>query len=131
MTLLKQERIDWDEFLTLASAAHLSASLEQALNYLMQKFDAPIPTFVLNALQQMPCHLLERREIVSHKKGRPYLAAWHRFCINHKLWTTWQRLWHAHQYLQATARLKSPWSIPWFALGWCARRIYKNAFKRK
>jgi hypothetical protein len=63
MILRHTERpIDWTRLLALARREHLSVRLGLGLSYLAERFEQPIPAWVLQALQTTPVTLVERIE---------------------------------------------------------------------
>jgi hypothetical protein len=57
-----ETEIDWKRLLARAQAHHLILPLKDTLRYVRELLDAPIPTAVTTALQQMPVSTLERFE---------------------------------------------------------------------
>ncbi|MGB7977707.1 MAG: nucleotidyltransferase family protein [Chlamydiales bacterium] len=126
-TLLRQAEkgIDWDRLIELAKLAHVCTPLYFALQYLNDHFEAPIPKKTLQKLKHHPSHRLEKLEYRFHALGYTDRAAWYRYCLTRGLLTRSSQIFHIHKYLQFTARLKSPWQIPFFALYWILKRIYR------
>jgi hypothetical protein len=127
MTLLRRSLIEWDALIDLAKEAHIAYPMAHALEYLVEEFNAPIPDAALSSLRSLPVHRLIISEHKAHSRGSTYLAGWHRFCINRQLWSEGRQALHIHKYLQITARLKSAWMIPFFAILWIFRRIGRCA----
>ncbi|HEX2583099.1 MAG TPA: nucleotidyltransferase family protein, partial [Chlamydiales bacterium] len=131
MTILKksEQPILWDRFIELANYAHICRPLYFALQYLVQYFDAPIPQKAILELKEHPSARLENLEYRLSTRGLPNAAAWYRYCLNKGYLTRRAQILHLHQYLQLTARLKSPWYIPPFAIYWIFKRIYRYLYK--
>jgi hypothetical protein len=127
VSLLKhsQRRMDWNRFILLANQAHLCRPLYFGLNYLAEKFQAPIPQNVIDKFKSHPSTRLEELEYAFNMRKIPHLAAWFRFCLNQGYFSKKAQIMHIHQYLQLAARLKSPWQIPLYAIYWIFKRIYR------
>jgi hypothetical protein len=125
MTLLKASKaeIDWERLVDLATKARATLPISTALTYLNDHFDAGVPQTIIQKLQAIPPARLERLEYRSNLHGNGDLARWHRYCMNQGYLTLRSRLSHIIEYLQTTARLKSPWLIPFYGLYWIMKRL--------
>jgi putative nucleotidyltransferase-like protein len=126
VTLLKVSKIEWDRFIELATQARICRPLYFALQYLADPFEAPIPPSVIRRLKE---HTATKLESLESACALPELAAWYRYCLNRGYLTRRARLSHLIQYLQTTARLKSAWMIPPFAIYWICKRIYRYLYR--
>ena len=96
-----------------------------ALDYLAKEFAAPIPKTVVQELRSHPSTRLEQFEYKNNVRGHIHLAGWYRYCLMRGYLTRWNQLLHIHQFLQFTARLKSPWYIPFYGVYWILKRLYR------
>jgi len=55
-----EQPVDWQRLLEMARACRGSLSVHAALSYLRERFDAPVPDFVLAELERTPTTRLER-----------------------------------------------------------------------
>jgi hypothetical protein len=130
MTLLKHAEIDWDRLIHLGRRARICLPLSTILHYLAEEFAAPIPPNVLQVLQAIPSLPLEHLEYRSNVRGSLDVAVWCRYCLNRGYLTLGQQILHTHKYLQTAARLKSLWQLPFFAIYWICKRLYRRLFHR-
>jgi hypothetical protein len=127
MVLLKD--VDWERLICLAQLAHVCRPLFFGLEYLSSQFGAPIPQEIVQKLKSHPSTRLESLEYKFHSRRFPELASWCRYCLNQGYLTKRAQILHLHQYLQLTARLKSPWLIFPFSIYWIFKRIYRKIRK--
>ncbi len=127
MTLLNLavHRIDWDRFLELARPAYVSFRLSLALQYLVEQFDAPIESAIIQKLKMGPTVRLEFLEYRFHARQNFIFAGWFRYCLQQRLLTRRRRLCHFHKYIQLRARLNHVWQIPFFAVYWVVKKVVK------
>jgi hypothetical protein len=121
MTIVKEEeqKIDWDRLVDLASKAHVCMPLSLALNYLIEKFEAPIPQQIIQQLQSTPSMRLEYIEYRCHAHSfTRHIAAWARYCLQEGHMTIQTQLVNIVNYLQFRAKLRSKWHIPFFGVYW-------------
>lgn len=130
LSLLKGASIDWERFCRLALQIRIVQPIVLGLQYLVDYFQAPIPSFVLQRLQASPCLRVERLEAWFHLKGYPKAGDWCRFCINRGHLSLFSQILHLPRYWQITARLPSLWYIPLFAPYWVAKRLKKKLLRR-
>lgn len=123
MTILRQSEIDWKRLIDLARTAHICMPLRFALEYLVEQFAAPIPKAVVQELQAHPSTRLEQLEYRHHAQGNLNVANWYRYCLTRGYLTRRSQMLHVHQFLQFTARLKSPWYIPFYGVYWIFKRV--------
>ncbi len=130
MTILKhsEKEMDWERLVGLAREARICIPLSLALQFLIDQFDAPIPRKAVEQLRAISPIRLERLEHRSNIRGHLIIAEWHRYCLNRGYLTTGSRLLHLPNYLRVTARLKSYWSMPFFAIYWIFKgcRNFRN-----
>ena len=131
MTLLKQKekQIDWERLVDLAQKAKVSLPLSSALQYLSKEFGAPIPQVTIQKLQATSPTRIEQLEYRANVRGSRDVAAWYRYCLNRGYLTMKSRLFHLHQYLQCTARLKFSLLIPFFAPYWILKHFARMLSK--
>ena len=130
IALLKTSEIDFERLGDLARKAHICLPISLALRYLAEQFHAPIPQNTLEQLEKAPLLKLEKAEYRFNTLGYLELGAWARYCLNRGYLTKRSRILHLFSYLQTTARLKSPWQIPFFAIYWVVKQSGKFLFKK-
>ena len=132
LVLLKQseKEIDWDRLVYLARQSHLCLSLSAAFDYLINRFNAPIPSSVVTDLDKNTPTSLEIREYWANARGYKNLAGWHRFCLKRGHLSAQSQLLHIHQYLQFSSLVKSPWQLPFFGLYWVFTRSIRYLFRK-
>lgn len=128
MTLLKRSKneIKWDRLADMAHKARVGLPLSLALHYLIEEFRAPIPLEAISQLKKVPSLRLEQLEYRFNNQGRFFFSTWCRYCLNQGHLTLWSQILNTHQYIRITARLKSSWLIPFFALYWFPKQLYKR-----
>lgn len=132
MTIIRwdQKQIDWDRLVELSNQANVSLQLSLACQYLKEEFNAPIPQNTIQQLQQSPTIRLQSLEYQANNRRSPFLAAWYRYSLKQGHLTIRSQWIHLHKYLQITARLKSPWLIPFYGIYWIFKRIFRYLFVR-
>lgn len=120
-----ENKIDWDRLTRLANLAHVCMPLYFGLIYLKEEFSVSIPDEAIYQLKRSSSLRLEYGEYKWNLKGYPHLASWYRYCLNELYLTRWSQWVHLCKYLQITARLKSPWYIPFFSIYWIMKRAYR------
>lgn len=128
MTLLKQaeQEIEWERIIRFAYAAKVCRSLYLAFSFLEKEWNAPIPKNVIYNLKHAPFIQLEQKEYWFYSHGYREIGAWYRYCLNRGYLTRLSRLLHIHQYLQSTARLRSPLYIPFYAIYWIIKKCFRS-----
>ena len=127
-----QSELDWDRLITQAEQRRLILPLGDALNYLRDVFDAPIPLAIPQSLQNMPTSQIERIEYEARTHSPelvgPLRALWFHYLrysrlvgeasLQHKLIrfpTVLQHIWGADHL----------WQVPFYAIFKGMRRIWK------
>lgn len=108
--ILLESPIDFPYLFHLAQSCFLSAPLLYGLRFLLHHFNASIPPLPLSPTP------IERAEFQANMRGRPYLAGYYRARLRNQ---------SVFDYLQHTARLSSPWLIPFYAPFWAVKRLYR------
>ena len=124
-TLLKNSEIDWDRMVEWTQKAHVSRPVSLALGFLKNTFEVPIPASVIQTLEGALLPRLEYREHWFYMHGYKEIGTWYRYCLNKGYLTLWNRLRHLPKYLQLSARLDSFWQVPFYAVYWPIKRIYR------
>lgn len=127
VTILKnsEKEMNWERLVELAKKARVCIPLRSALQFLVDRFDVSIPQKAIEELAAVPSSRLEALEYRSNVRGYCDMAEWRRYCLNRAYLTIGSQILHLPKYLQLTARLKSPWLIPPFALYWILKRLYR------
>ncbi len=128
MTIFKRSgpEIHWEQLVELAKGARVCLPLSSALQLLTQEFDAPIPKEMVERLKEVPSTRLERLEYHCHLRGYRDTACWFRYCLNQGYGNVKSQLLHMHNYLTTSARLPTPWLIPFFGVYWVFKRIFRK-----
>jgi len=128
MTLLKvaEKRIRWDRLIELAKISSLTLPLSLALEYLIKEFEAPIPKKIMTQLRATPSVRLQYLEYRATQRPSPHLANWYRFCLNRGYLTRTRQILEIPTYLRITARLRSSWQIPFYAIYWIFKRLARK-----
>ncbi len=111
VTLLRKSahEVDWDKINFQSQKYHLILPMKQALTYLMESFDAPIPVNMLNKMRELPISKVEQHDF---KQKNRRVGRFFHIVIN--LWRQSKR-----QQLSFLTYLKSFWGldsyreIPW------------------
>lgn len=123
-------KIEWDRLVELAHQARVCLPLSRGLEYLAETFEAPIPPRTIQTLKTVPSIRLESLEYRFNGAGYRDLAGWARYCLIKGHFSVSSQILNFHKYLQFTARLKSPWQIPFFGVYWVFKRFFR-AMRRK
>ena len=142
MILNTSPKIDWNRLIVQARKRHLILPLRDALLYLRDLLHAPLPSGVLQTIQNMPVSNIEfGRECVSSSgPSEPERTGW--LGILPEFWSYYsrragsirlsRRLADFIEILQLIWKLDHPWQVPfWAALkmmrrAWKMARWYKN-----
>ncbi len=111
--------VDWNRMISLAQKCHLILPLQDTLQYLVDRFDAPIQSDLFSKLEYLPVSTEEIREYKA-QKNRPYALVPY-------LWAYYPRisrdtgrplgLFGFIKYLQDLWGLKYIWQVP-ISFGW-------------
>ena len=125
-------KIDWARLVRQAQKRQLTLPMRETLAYLDRLLDAPVPSHVLDSLQNTPTSRSERwfYQIRSGPndalKTLPVLGHWANSlrteCDGH----LHQRLWQFSQYLQTLWSVKHAWQVPFVLVAKPFRRIYQT-----
>jgi hypothetical protein len=79
LTIVARQDVDWDRFVAQARRHRVSLTMADAISYLRETFDAPVPDGVPESLARGPHSRLERveRELASGPMGLREWVRWH------------------------------------------------------
>jgi Uncharacterised nucleotidyltransferase len=118
-----EKEIDWPRLALQAKETCLRYQLHLGLHYLIEPFKAPISKEFVQSLAENS--RLERFEHWSNMRGHWLIAGWCRYCLKEDLHSLPSQLLGTIKYLQLTAHLKSPYYIPFYAIYWIFKRLYR------
>ncbi|HEU5439333.1 MAG TPA: nucleotidyltransferase family protein [Ktedonobacterales bacterium] len=122
-----EETLDWERLSRQVERLGLALPVREALRYLAERFEAPIPAGVLTRLEALPVTRLARLEywlkLRPKTLPRAYVLAWFRYTrrTGPPRWGRWLR--DLPSFLQSYWRLSSPRQVPGHALAKLMRRV--------